>query len=115
LRQWDARVNHALRGRNWQERTDQRIWYHSFLESPGVNPHWHLLLRLDDTPVAGRVPDTQMLEDHARRAWARLSQAGTVDVQEITGKTDLKLTNYVVKELRSMAQYSSFVLPDEFQ
>ncbi|WP_375588382.1 hypothetical protein ABWH89_13875 [Hoeflea alexandrii] len=115
LREWDARVNRALIGRNWQKRRDQRIWNYSFLESPGINPHWHLLLRLDDTPVAGRVPDTQMLEDHARQAWARISPAGTVDIQEINGKTDLKLTDYVVKELRSMAQYSSFVLPDEFQ
>lgn len=115
LRQWDARLNRALIGRNWQKRRDQRIWNFSFLESPGVNPHWHLLLRLDDTPVAGRVPDTQMLEDHARRAWAKLSPAGTVDVQEVNGKTDLRLTNYVAKELGRMAQYSSFVLPDEFQ
>lgn len=115
LREWDARVNRALIGRNWHKRRDQRIWFHAFLESPGVNPHWHILLRLDDTPVAGCIPDTQMLKDYARRAWARLSPAGTVDVQEITGKTDLKLTNYVAKELRHMAQYSSFVLPDEFR
>jgi ABC-type cobalamin transport system ATPase subunit len=115
LRQWDAHLNHALIGRNWQKRRDQRIWCFCFLESPDANPHWHILLRLDETPVAGRVPDTQLLEHHTRRIWAELSPAGTVDVQEIFGKTDLKLTNYVAKQLRSMAQCSSFVPPDEFQ
>lgn len=115
IRQWDAHLNRALIGRNWQKRTDQRIWCFCFLESPDANPHWHLLLRLDETPVAGRVPDTALLEHHTRRIWAKFAPAGTVDVQEIDVKTAHRVTNYVAKELRFMAQYSSFVLPDEFQ
>ncbi|MDP2120674.1 MAG: hypothetical protein Q8K28_12285 [Hoeflea sp.] len=115
LKQFDARLNRALYGPKWASHKDQLIWFFAFIESPETNPHWHLLLTLDHTPVADKLIDTTLLEEHIRDVWLRLAPAGTVDVKEIHGKIDGLLTDYVGKQLVHVPQYSSFVTPDEFR
>lgn len=114
LRQWDARLNRALYGPKWAEKRDELVWFFAFLEAPFLNPHWHLLLRVDDSPVTGKLIDTRTLYDTVRRVWSRLAPAGTVDVQHVTDEIDAELVDYVGKQLGSVTQYTSFVTPDEF-
>ncbi|MAY63163.1 MAG: hypothetical protein CML29_13220 [Rhizobiales bacterium] len=115
LKQWDARVNRQLVGPKWSRHKDEVTFFFAFLESPHVNPHWHLLLRLDDSPLTSKPTDILTLSTCFTSAWKRLSPAGTVDLQEIYSVADKKLVNYVGKQLGSMAQYSAFVTPDEFR
>lgn len=115
LKQWDARLNRALCGPKWAQKRDELVWFFAFLEAPLSNPHWHLLLRVDDSPVTGKFIETRKLCDTVRQVWSRLAPAGTVDVQPLGEKTDIELVDYVGKQLGSVAQYSSFVTPDEFR
>lgn len=115
LKQWDARVNRAIVGPKWCKHKDELIFFFAFLEAPGVNPHWHLLLRVDDSPLSTKKTDSLTLLSCSTSAWKRLSPAGTVDLQEIYSMADKILVNYVGKQLRNMAQYNSFVTPDEFR
>jgi hypothetical protein len=115
LKQWDARMNRALYGPKWSQHRDQLIWFFAFLESPQTNPHWHLLLRIDDSPASGKPIGAFRLEAKIRAIWSRLAPAGTVDVQPLGDRIDAKLVDYVGKQLGSVAQYSSFVTPDHFR
>jgi hypothetical protein len=115
LKQWDARLNRALYGPKWAQKRDELVWFFAFLEAPFSNPHWHLLLRVDDSPVTGKLIDTRTLYDTVRRVWSRLAPAGTVDVQPVSAKIDAELVDYVGKQLGSVTQYTSFVTPDEFR
>lgn len=115
LRQWDAQVNRELVGPKWSRHKDELTFFFAFLESSRVNPHWHLLLRVDDSPLTSKRTDILTLSTCFTCAWKEISPAGTVDVQEIYSMADKILVNYVGKQLGNMAQYSAFVTPDEFR
>src|SRR3954463_85192 len=44
LKEWDARMNRAILGKDWANRYPDRIFAFWFLEKPTTNPHWHGLV-----------------------------------------------------------------------
>lgn len=108
-------ANRALYGPKWQQHFDESTWWFAFLEKPGSNPHWHVLLR-----VVGRWgvdPSNQFarLADVARFSWLKIAPAGTIDIHLIPKRRQKKLTTYLAKELGGELQYSNFLTPDEFR
>src|SRR5690349_17312229 len=79
-KQWDARVNRRLFGRNWARKSGERLWIFAALEKPRSNPHWHLLVSIrGDLPKRDKT--SQKLHTLAGEVWEKLCPRGSVDVQ----------------------------------
>lgn len=113
LKGWCGRMNRLLVGPKWFRRPDEQLFMFAFFEKPGVHPHWHILLMLDDVDPAVRLAKEVRLPTAARMAWGALSVKGNTDVRRV----DLRdgICRYVTKELRRDAQYQNFVVHDEFR
>lgn len=115
LRRWDAMVNRDLYGRSWSRNRDELLWYFAFLEKPGVNPHWHILLRTIGRWGESPENDIKKLFKSAGEKWKKICPSGNVDIKEISLNPRQKLTSYLAKELGGEIQYTSFLTPDEFR
>jgi hypothetical protein len=81
LKQWDARMNRALEGRDWAKRPEDRFWAFYFLEKPIANPHWHGLVRLFSIDDDHRKQQEEIFDERASLYWERLSPGGTAKVK----------------------------------
>lgn len=105
---WDARLNRRLYGPKWLAHYDELLFWFAFIEKPVINPHWHLLVRLED---AGKAAS---LIEHAEPIWKKLISSGTANVQAIREKPE-RVADYVAKELGRELQYNEFIAPDQFR
>lgn len=113
LRKWDARVNRVALGKNGYKRIDDRIYWWAFPEKLGVNPHWHVLLRIGDAARKGlqeRHPLTTE-NDLLRSSWTKFVAGGTVDIQRIWSPRGIK---YATKRFDNPSSYENFVISKEF-
>ncbi len=111
LREWDARVNHSLNGRRWQKRPDERLVWFAFPEKLTTNPHWHLLVAVDDyAETAARAARLADFHIYGRRHWMDLCYQGSFDAQRIESKG---IIEYVTKVSADTAYLEKFVLSRE--
>ena len=113
LRQWDARVNHAILGSKWAKRDSDRIFCFYFLEKPDDNPHWHGLVRffpIDDFPQEDQ---ERLFDESAGRIWKKLITSGSTDIQPVTRQKGV--IDYVSKMLPYPISYEFLVVPDELK
>lgn len=108
---WDARVNRALLGRRWAKKKDKRLVIFATLEKPTKNPHWHLLVSIQEDPPK-RDQTRKRLHTLSGEIWETLCPRGTTDVQEIWDQAGI--IKYVAKELDNPLQFESLVLPGQF-
>ncbi|SDR49874.1 hypothetical protein SAMN05519103_04010 [Rhizobiales bacterium GAS113] len=114
VREWNARMDRRIVGKQWLRRPDERMFALHVLEKPGSNPHWHSLIRLEP-PEPDRWPvQARKLQEYAELEWRKLIKSGTVDVQQIT-RTPEFVARYIAKELAGEIQFREFILPDEFR
>lgn len=113
LKEWDARTCRALIGPKWLKRPDERPVFFAFLESPELNPHWHLLVNAT-APMSSDGVEKWSSGDYAYRAdreWTRLIPSGTMNIQSVTSGG---VNHYVTKELINAECFKNFILPTEF-
>lgn len=111
FRMWDALANRKILGRR-SLKPDERLFTAAFLERPTNNPHWHLLIRIQqpELPEAAKCP--ARLETTSLGIWKKLTPSGSVDAQSIHDQK--KMIEYVAKELMYPIQYENMILPLEF-
>ncbi|MBZ9939422.1 hypothetical protein LB518_24250 [Mesorhizobium sp. BR1-1-16] len=111
LRLWDAFMNRALLGTNWQKTSDQLFCFY-FLEKANVNPHWHGLIRFfsNDEDEISRQAD--IFDTRAQQLWVKLVPSGTVDIQPID--LQLSVVEYVAKSVPFGVNWDRFIVADEF-
>ncbi len=111
-REWDARINRRLYGPRWTQKPDERLFAAYFLEKPVVNPHWHVLVMLDEKDLCKRHDQEIRLKRNSEYIWRSLKSGGTVEVRDVFQQRGV--IRYVVKELGHELQYKRFVVPREF-
>jgi hypothetical protein len=112
LREFDARMNRQLLGREWQ-RSPDRMFGFWFLEKPDVNPHWHGLVRFFASGDMDKLAlQKAVFQREALKIWTELVPSGEVDIQLIADQP--YVSKYVVKSLGHDVNYSNFVVPDQF-
>lgn len=113
LRNWDARINHAILGHKWAKRHSDRIFSFYFLEKPDDNPHWHGLVSffpIEDFPQGDQ---EKLFDENAGRIWKSLVKSGTTDIQPVTCQKGV--AEYVSKMLPYPLSYEFFVAADELR
>jgi hypothetical protein len=112
LRGWDARMNRKLLGKRWRRKTNERLNWIAFLESPRANPHWHLLVQLlDGQEVGYEKARGETFSSRARVTWRELKPSGTFDRKDIE---DPYVKTYVTKQLADPDAWENFVVFWEF-
>lgn len=112
LREWDARMNRKLIGRDWLHRPDNRIFGFYGPEKISANPHWHGLVHFFGADNAERERQSKVFDDNITPIWNRVAPAGTV---ESVFPADLEgAVSYVAKSLCVGINYNCFILPDSF-
>lgn len=109
---WDARLNREFLGKRWLQKPDERLNWIAFLESPGYNPHWHLLIQL----LPGQADEFREKlygkgwvcgpEWQFELKWRQLVSSGTCDVQRI--ETEF-VKAYVTKKVHDPENWGEFV------
>jgi hypothetical protein len=113
LRQWDARMNHAILGKHWAERDADRIWAFYFLENAKTNPHWHGLIRFFPVDNFPEAEQWRIFDENAQPIWEKLVPSGSVDVQPINLQRGV--IEYVAKQVSYPLSFEYFVTPDELK
>lgn len=111
LKEWDARMNRSLNGPRWHKRPDERLVWFAFPEKLTTNPHWHLLVAVDDYSVtttrAARLVEFPI---YGKRHWMDLCHQGSSDAQDIETK---RVIENVTKVSADPAYLEKFVLSTE--
>jgi len=109
LKDWHARVDRKLLGKNWAQKHDKRSFFIAFYEGAETNEHWHLLLKVANEK-------NEIFENIAGAHWDYLVQSGSLDVQRLATRKDAqKAGSYMTKELYKDGAIESFILSTEFQ
>lgn len=114
IRVWDAKMNRSMYGPKWRKHYDELLFWFGFMEKPDVNPHWHLLIRLNDADPIRLDALERKLSALSEPHWQSRVPAGSVAVKTITSRHD-RVVDYVGKELAFDVQYKDFITPDEFR
>jgi len=132
LREWDARMNRAIVGREWVRRANQNNRWLAFPEGRKSDPHWHLVFCMsNDLPRRRRDRVRQAPFEITRKTGGRLDlESGLAalvdtvwaDVTHRRGTTDTTLmqdiqglASYITKEQHDAALFSSFVTSSDFK
>lgn len=112
-KRWDAQMNRLLVGPRWSQpsRRADRMFASYFLEKPLTNPHWHVLIRIDDDDFDRRTRKIEKLHDRTEEIWLEIITSGSTAVRTIH---DGGAANYVAKELQHQLSYEHFIIPDMF-
>ena len=112
LRQFDARMNHKLIGRDWQRRPDNRMFHFFAPEKIITNPHWHGLVCFFGAEGDELARQEEVFDRYAGAIWSDLVPKGSTNVQAIF---DLPGgIEYVAKTLWDEVNFDQCILPDEF-
>jgi hypothetical protein len=111
-KKFDARLSHALIGKDWAQLFDHRPFTFFALEKAEAHPHWHVLIWIN---AHGHELGTQLLtiDKHVSTIWKKLAPAGSCDVQPVDNLD--KAIDYATKSLPDMLNLECFVVPDEFR
>lgn len=111
-KKFDARLCHALIGKNWARLHDHRPLTFFALEKAEAHPHWHGLVWVH---AEGFELGKQLLtiDKEAGKIWKKLAPAGSCDVQRVDNLD--KAIDYATKSLPDMLNLECFVVPDEFR
>jgi hypothetical protein len=109
LKTWDAMLNRRLCGKHWSKLHDRRSVWFAYSEKLQVNPHWHLLMAVDEE--CGRQEELAKIDFRIDQIWCKLKWSGTTDVQPVTSSGAL---NYVLKDLSRPENIENFVVWNEF-
>lgn len=110
FRIWDAEANRRILGLR-SLKPHERLFTAAFLEKPITMPHWHLLMRIQQSELPETAKCPERLKETVGRIWKKLTPSGTVDVQPV--RNDM-VVEYVAKELVYPLQYENMILPLEF-
>lgn len=112
LRDWDARMNRLLIGKEWQRRPDNRIFHFFAPEKIAVNPHWHGLVCFYGADAKERERQGKLFDQNIGAVWSRITPAGSVDVQPMND--DPNRISYVAKSLCLELNFEHCIFPDQF-
>jgi hypothetical protein len=96
LRNWDARINRKILGREWAK----------------LHPHWHGLVHFFDAPDDERRRQAEVFDRWADPIWKSMVPSGDVDVVPAWERTGA--INYLAKSLTYGVNFELYILPDEF-
>lgn len=112
LKLWDAKCNRYLNQKNWARRPDERLLWFAFVEKLEVNPHWHLLIQIDDcVGNSARAKRNFRFPMVAAESWRKLMPSGSFDCQPIVSSGALC---YSAKDLGNSVNFELFVCSREF-
>lgn len=111
LKNWDARMNHAILGRHWATSPDRMFCFY-FPEKIDTNPHWHGAIRFFADDLAELERQAKLFDSYAAVWWSKLVPSGTVDIQPIYSVDGL--LPYLVKAQWDVLNFDNLILPDAF-
>jgi hypothetical protein len=91
LEEFHQRIDRAILGPKWLQKTESRSRYIGFIEKPANNLHIHAVFHFptgDDKKFVQRAP----------KLWEKLAPAGNLDIQQISHVEGL--ADYITKEIR---------------
>jgi hypothetical protein len=112
LRDWDARMNRMLIGRDWLKRQDNRMFHFFTPEKITTNPHWHGLVSFFGADEPEKIRQGRIFDENAERIWKFLVPSGTADVKIIDDQAEF--ISYVAKSVCLEVNYGHFIVQDEF-
>ncbi|AHD08230.1 hypothetical protein [Phaeobacter gallaeciensis] len=112
LKEWDARVNREINGPKWGKRPDERLVWFAFPEKMDVNPHWHMIVQVDqDIESSTRAERTERLFEIGHMHWLSLVRQGSFDCQ---GVESAGVIQYIAKMSAEETHFNKFVVFREF-
>lgn len=110
---WEARMDRQLLGPGWNRpcKRKERLQAFFALERADVNPHWHVLVRIEEPDPVKHANKIQKIVDQADGIWTSLIPSGSTDTKEIY---DDRAAKYIAKELSRAVSCDYFILPGQF-
>jgi hypothetical protein len=101
VRQWHARVDRFLLGRNWAKKVEKRTVGVAFFEKLETNIHVHTMIRLASSK-------RELSDERMAKFWNLLMPGGDLDVQ--ISRSRKKVACYVTKMFKYRGFYESFFI-----